>query len=234
MSDNGTFLPMVERLLRLVDPENPRPIYLVDVATVEDKRLDAGIDWIAWTGLLIDLQLQGELEQQGRWSGRGFATLLRLDRLEHGLRFVAGCVLHEYAHHLECLVDNEHEFDEQGDSQVAAARKRVGLMTTEITARLMTETPKQGNQDTPRWAGHELPFVRACCHLSHRANQVYESIRPGHLLFIKPYHWHPVSERQFVEACGSEIESSDPLVEILRTPPPRGLVDLWKLITATG
>ena len=63
MSDNGTFLPMVERLLRLVDPKNPRPIYLVDVATVEDKRLDAGIDWTAWTGLLIDLQLQGELEQ---------------------------------------------------------------------------------------------------------------------------------------------------------------------------
>jgi hypothetical protein len=234
MSDNGTFLPMVERLLRLVDPENPRPIYLVDVATVEDKRLDAGIDWTAWTGLLIDLQLQDELERQGRWSGRGFATLLRLDRLELGFRFVAGCVLHEYAHHLECLVDHEREFDQQVDPQVAAARKRVGLMTTEITARWMTKIPTQGNQDAPRWAGHELPFVRACCHLAYRANNVFESIRPGHLRFIKPYHGHLVSERPFIEACGSEIQSGDPLVEILRTPPPRGLVDLWELITATG
>ena len=234
MSDNGTFLPMVERLLRQVDPENPRPIYLVDVATVEDKRLDANINWTAWTGLLIDLQLQSELEQQGRWTGRGFATLLRLDQMELGLRFVAGCVLHEYAHHLECLVDHESEFDQQVDPQVAATRKQAGLMLAEITALLTAGIPKQSIQQRPRWYGHELPFVRACCHLSHRANQVYESIRPGHLRFVKPYHWHPVSERQFVEACGSEVESSDPLVEILRTPPPRELVDLWESITASG
>ena len=234
MSDNGTFLPMVERLLRQVDPENPRPIYLVDVATVEGKRLDADINWIAWTGLLIDLQLQDELEQQGRWTGRGFATLLRLDRMELGLRFVAGCVLHEYAHHLECLVDHEHHFDQQVDPQVAAARKQASLMLAEITALLTAGIPKQSIQQRPRWYGHELPFVRACCHLSHRANQVFESIRPGHLRFIKPYHWQPVSERQFVEACGSEIQSGDPLVEILRTPPPRELVDLWESITATG
>jgi len=231
-SQNSDFLPVVEGLLRLVDPSNKRPIYLVDVASVADSRLIVGDGWIAWTGSMLDLQLMPTLESQGSWAGRGFATLLRLDRLEFGLRFVAGCILHEYAHHLVELVSFEHEFDNP-QSEIDS-RQRAFVDTVNQLVELWLQDPSRQQHDQPRWAGHELPFVRACCHLSHRAHNVFESIRPAHLRFIKPYHWHPVGESQFVEACSSEIDSDLSIVDILRSPPPRELVELWEAITATG
>ena len=231
MSENMQFLPLVDRLLRLVDPENKRFNYLVEASTVEDKRLTVGDGWIAWTGSMLDLQLMTSLESQGLWNGRGFATLLRLDRLDFGLRFVAGCVLHEYAHHLVDLASHEDEFDRP--SRELDLSQKMFIETVNQLAGLWLEDPsmQQQEQDQPRWAGHDLPFVRACCHLAHRSNKVFESIRPEHLRFIKPYQGIPVSESQFVEACESEIESGLPIVEILRKPPPQKLVELWESIT---
>ena len=227
---NADFLPVCERLLRKVDPQVTRPVYLVDVSEVEDTRLHAGDNWIAWTGVFLDLQLQDHLERKGVWAGRGFATLLRLDRLEQGLRFVAGCVLHEYAHHCVDLLVYESCYVDTDDSEVELARREIAELVTTKTAAWMEE-PIIVDANNPTWESHELPFVRACCHLSHRANQVFESIRPAHLRFIKPYHWVPMSENQFVNACGDELETDESITQVLTQEPPASLIDLWRMQT---
>ena len=224
MSD---WLPKSEALLHDIAVEDiaDRGCYLVDFSEVAnyEPRLRGG--WAsAWTSPLMDLILADWLTKQGRWRGRGFATILHPDLLPRWMEY-AGAVLHEFAHYLTLPVANDCE------DVANHSLELVGWLPLQWSEKNHRPETVRAGKPLPSWHEHGSDFVRACCHLVSRAqHSVY--IRPEHLRFIGPYHpGHRVHEDQFVEALGSEINQTGSIREILKTPSPEAFNRLWRYAT---
>jgi hypothetical protein len=223
-------LDTCERLISEIAPEIKRPTYLIDPSSMKDSRLFAG-DVMGWTASVADILVRRELERQGRWRGRGFTSVIKLENIRPGFRFVAGVVLHEFAHHLDYLSTPTAEIEMnlpvmdtlplERETAIDNAIEMVGDCLGNIA---------EVEDALPTWYGHELNFIRAAVHVAHRANRVFESIRPDHLRFVSPYHYRGC-ENTAVACCENELDSEMPITEILRSDPPEKLVRYWDYLT---
>lgn len=227
--DDEVMLDSCEQLIRLVDPKMDKPLYLCSLAEVEDERLRHE-GFLARTGFNLDLQLRSHLEARGRWSGRGFASVFRMDLIPNGWRHLAGVALHEYAHFLDMLKDCEILYKQRQPVRPMSDAEREW---TDVYNAVFDHLVRSGKaeENVPSWHGHGVDFVRACCHLAYRANRQFASIAPEHLLFVRKYHGCIGSENIAIECCRDELDSSLPIVEILRSDPPGQLVRYWNFLT---
>jgi len=230
MMNTPAMLDSCEQLISAIAPEITRPVYLLDPTSMKDSRLFSG-DVMGWTASVADILMRRELERQGRWRGRGFTSVIKLANIRSGFRFVAGVVLHEFAHHLDYLSKPTSEIEmsllcmdilpPERETAIDNAIEMVGDRLEDIA---------EIEEPLPLWYGHELNFIRAAVHVAHRANKVFESIRPQHLRFIAPYHYQG-SENMALECCRHELDTQLPIVEILRSDPPEKLVRYWNYLT---
>ena len=197
-------------------------VYLVPFAWVAEyePRLRGGY-CSAWTSPLADLLLHKWLSSHNRWHGRGFATILHGDQLQTVQTF-AGAVLHELGHYLTFALPHEvAELDHTSERVLSW----VPLHWADPLPVRIDPRP------LPRWHDHGTDFVRACCHLAHRVENVLESVRPHHIRFVKPYYFG-YSESHFLQALGSELERTGSIRAILAEPAPTAFTALWQRATA--
>ena len=198
-------------LLQAITPEfRDAPIYLVSAD--ELASFDSRFDSICpasngWTGVLCDHLCSEFLRSVGRWDGAGFATVIRANRSP--LECVS-TVLHESSHYL----------DWHGQESFQAVRcEHVKTPLPDLHQKIAAaNTPAA--MEFPRWHLHEQRFIRAACHVAHRANQFIAAIRPKHLAFATDYYGQPFSEQAFLDALGNELDRQEPINEILKTEPP--------------
>ena len=204
-----------------------RGCYLVQFSEVAayEPRLRGGFA-AAWTSPLMDLILADWLTKQGRWRGRGFATILHADLLPRWMEY-CGAVLHEFAHFLTLPLPS----DCQDESIVDRSLELVGWLPLHWTEKNHRPETVRTVATLPRWHEQGPSFVRACCHLVYRAQQtVY--IRPEHLRFVTPYHpGHRVNEDHFMQTLGDELAITGSVRQILTTPAPELFNQLWKYAT---
>ncbi len=79
--------------------------------------------------------------------------------------------------------------------------------------------------------GHEWRFVRAACHVAHRANKRLACIQPAHLAFATPYLPRPFNEAAYMTAIRRELHIRRPIREILATAPPAEFLLRWNMAT---
>jgi hypothetical protein len=196
------------------------PIYLVDVAEFDLR--DKALDCLGFTGPLLDIELAHQLSQRGRWRGPGFAAALYVDRIGNRFADLLGVVLHELAHWMT-FADRVSRFD--GDLPTLS---RLASQAIEEIYRLEATNPTH----QPEWYGHELPFIRAACHLAHRARQVCD-VKPWHLRFSGPYY-SGLYEERWLDLLGDELQdrSGEPIKHILRSRPPKPFKGLFEALTS--
>ena len=228
--DDEVLLDSCAQLIRLVDPLMNKPLYLCSLAEVEDERLRHE-GFLARTGCNLDLQLRPHLEALGQWSGRGFASVFRMDLIPSGWRHLAGVALHEYAHFLDVLKDCEILYKQRQPVRPMSDAEREW---TDVYNAVFDHLVRSGKaeENVPSWHGHDMHFVRACCHLWYRANREFASIAPEHLLFVRKYHGCFGSENIAIECCQDELDSELPIAQILRSDPPDRLVRYWEYLTS--
>lgn len=211
-------------LLRQLAPGDlaGQQLYVVDARQVEQYDSRLGLPGAAgWTGRCADLQLADFLTRAGRWQGRGFACAVYPDRCRD-VQHLVGCAAHELAHFV-CYPQPQ----ETGQAADVLARELLGWLDTPGTA-----TTQQAAAELPRWHQHGADFVRAAAHLSHRAGLLMQSVRPAHLQYSKPYLGSAFAERMWVDALAGELDTRQPLRELIKTPAPQRFVELWELATS--
>jgi hypothetical protein len=208
-----------ERVIRLLTNET-RPIYLLDVAEIGvSPQTVAG-----WTSGVLDLCCRVAIGD--RWQGRGFCAVIDPAKFETWQEIVGAC-LHEFAHYLD-----------HGLTELPVKRRDPELLQIAaiMSAKIQFEFPKQDPDDPddlpPPWDMHEARFVRACCHLAHRAGALVESIRPQHLQFGIRYYGHPFGENVWMTAIDSELSHTGDLRTLLDTDPPAKFAETYRLATS--
>ena len=176
---------------------------------------------LAWTSHLLPTTIRPWLESQGRWIGDGFATVVHQDRIPTW-RDTLGCCVHELAHWVS---------DDR-------ALKVPDIVTSELAELYATALRDWSDgyimpSEKPTWFQHEAPFVRAACHLAHRANQVVESVRPKNVHFAARYYAWPFTEENFMRSLISELEATGSIRDILKTAAPDEFTELWNAATET-
>ncbi|MCR9294064.1 MAG: hypothetical protein NXI32_15170 [bacterium] len=206
-------------LLSQVEPELP-PVYLL--TNGEAKSVDSRLGFsqhAGWTSPIADLLFSQFLNNLDAWQGRGFCAVVDVNQHD-SLQSLLGCVLHEFAHWTT--------FGEvQSDDSIDLPLGRVALKVA----------PKQWAKpqpatELPGWTGHGADWVRACCHLSHRASGVVASLRPKHLQFGQQYFGSPFTEDAFMASLACELHDRRPIRQILTDDEPEAFRRLWGLATA--
>jgi len=191
--------------------------YILDGATAPEWSQDDFV--IAYTARFLDQSLRPFLEERGEWTGRGFATIVNLDQIPPGWWRLAGVCLHEFAHWLDLPVP----FD-------APELATVGRTMMATWSHLPVAERSYFDATAPRWHLHGDRFVRACCHLAHRARRIDDSISPRHLRFSSPYVCFP--EECWLSVLADELDYGGSIRELLDTEPPSEFRELWE--DATG
>jgi hypothetical protein len=202
-----------ENLLRLIAPRDfdGAPIYICIRSEVTED-FDGLPGCNAYTAVSLDKLLQPILEYQGRWQGRGFATVVHEGRFRASHRHLAPWeleevfmkwALHEVAHYFD--IGRAMSFHEWG-----------GPMLKAVASALRDPPPKKNP-----WSGHESSFIRAALHIHHRANAVGFTIRSADMSAAgEQYGLAPIE--QYAEVLGDEpsrrIEES--LFDIIDSKPP--------------
>jgi hypothetical protein len=211
-------LQAAAELVRAVAPEIEN-IYLIDARDYSVP--DVGFDVGGYTSYLMDLQLSRELAERGLWKGPGFCAAVYLDRVGTVQRFVNGAVLHEAGHWL--AFPDRPVLD--GDFAAVAA------VADEI-CRFANDMDSQVTELRPPWHRHGADFVRACCHLIHRASKLDSEIAPWHGKFSSAYYG--VDEVVWMRILQSELRDLEqlPIRAILQMAPSRDFAELHRLLTA--
>jgi hypothetical protein len=210
-------LQAAAELVRAVAPEIEN-IYLIDARDYSVP--DVGFDVGGYTSYLMDLQLSRELAERGLWKGPGFCAAVYLDRVGTVRRFTTGVALHEMGHHL-CFPDRPALV---GD--FAAVAK-----WADDISRNANDADAQITQPRPPWLRHGADFVRACCHLIHRASKLDSEVAPWHLRFSMPYYG--VDEVVWMRILQDEMRDLEslPIKAILQMAPSRDFAELHRLLT---
>ncbi len=206
----------IEGLIRKIDPSmDAIPIYLLDAK--EFETIDRPLDVMAWTSFLCDIQMSSQLSDLCQWRGPGFATVIYLDRLPSTLRHIGGVALHEFAHWLT-FPDRPGTY---GEMKSETANELVSCAT---------RSAEETDLHSPPWIRHEPDFVRAACHLAHRAGLVSEIV-PWNLCFSGPYY--DVGEMVWMRTLADEIRQMErvPIRDVLQRDPPNDFRDLSRLLT---
>lgn len=210
--------------LRSVAPDDLDgvPIYPVsyrELATFEPRFCSSNAT--AWTSMVADLLLSEYLRGVEQWQGRGFGFAIDLDGLGTPQR-ILGAALHELAHWLDQKPDPIVDCPE--------IRKLFSLKTL-AKVKDSAVAVKHPDEQPATWYGHELRFIRASCHLAHRAGKQMESLRPSHLRFAGlPYFPDAFNENVFFSAFTGELGASGSIRQILSTPEPIKAKELWEMI----
>jgi len=216
-------MDLIAESIRIINAIEPTmrdvPIYLVDVAEFDVR--DKALDVLGFTGPLLDIELAHQLDQRGRWRGAGFAAALYVDRIGNRFADLLGVVLHELAHWLT-FADRVSRFD--GD--LATLSSLASQAIAEVYALEATNPTHH-----PEWYGHELPFVRAACHLAHRAGQVCD-VKPWHLRFSESYY-NGLREEYWMTVFSDELRAAEtkPIKRIVRSRPPKQAQALHRSLT---
>ncbi len=212
-----------ERLLRTIaaDDLDGFGCYVVDFADIThiEPRLN-GSGALAWTSFLLPITIRPWLESQGRWIGDGFATVVHRDRIPSWIDTL-GCVVHELAH----WVSDDRALDVHDEIPVEMAEQFA------MALRDWSDRGDDAPRANPTWFQHEAPFVRAACHLAHRANEAVEAIRPKHVRFASMYYPWPFNENMFMTAIESELDRVGSVRTILQNTAPKSFVELWEAAT---
>lgn len=198
------------------------PAYLVstaDAVTI-DPRLRVG-RYQGWTSTIADLLFRDWLIEQGKWQGRGFAAVIDSTKATTLQEFL-GTVLHELAHYLTFANLPE-------DS--AENREVARLYLKSMPDKLADPNCNPEDPFLPDRYFHGQEFIRAACHVAHRANKEIGSVRPKHLRFSTPYYGLYYSENTMMSLLESELESKKPIREILKTEPPKRFVEILEMAT---
>jgi hypothetical protein len=147
-----------------------------------------------------------------------------MDRIGNRFADLLGVILHELAHWLT-FAGRVSRFD--GD--LPTLSRLASQAIAEVYA-LEASNPTH----RPEWYGHELPFVRAACHLAHRAGQVCD-VKAWHLRFSQPYYSGLFEERWLDLLCDElQDRSGEPIKSILRSRPPKPFTALFGALTSLG
>jgi hypothetical protein len=233
MFDAEHHITDAEQVLRDACPdiEEHAPVYIV----VSDPNGDgmptalAG-DTAAFHRAGLDLTLRDFLAANGRWRGRGFATLMngavwqsvseRLsDRRDVFAEMFCGCVLHELGHWLS----------DQSTANTAALRDlsdsvREAVTPSSCVLSSLADRPDREVAGRPRWFGHGVDWVRACCHLWWRAQP-----KISHQAITNNAGYGLSSLANYADALVDELNTrqSDPIRHIVSSPRPSTLEVLW-------
>lgn len=94
----------IEFICRIVPELSDTPIY---VLRIDESPMEWDDQWMAAFAPLADLQAQTALEQLGLWQGRGICIRVRDDFETWSNRCKAGTLLHEVAHGIEHLSQDD-------------------------------------------------------------------------------------------------------------------------------
>jgi hypothetical protein len=220
-------------LCRAVMPDLAgRPVYVVWRHEL-DQTHAGNDDASGYTGTLLDLGLQADLERLGRWRGRGPAMVVDVRGLAREAHTVGdrarcrdwftaavrGVVLHELAHVAESI----HLAD------VTVSDFDAGAERTQVVAAFRDPYPPAS---APPWRGHGLRFVRALAHLHYRACELRLGCAPELAFDSAAYrlsmlHGCRARLRDELEGCHGAT-----LVSILATEPPARFAELFRSDTA--
>jgi hypothetical protein len=207
-----------EGLLRAVCPDlDGRPLYLLTANDIHSRTPDY---ILGWTGRSVETIASEHLGSKYR--GPGFAAILWSSRFDSWQSLMGGC-LHELAHWIDAPPEPERAENKTSATAIADC----ALDQMELLQKLKNEI----DWKVPAWIGHEMRFVRACCHLAARANRLCESIRPSHLRFGNDYFPHPFSESIWVSSLQTELSYRGSIRELLDTEPPASFTKIYKQAT---
>lgn len=190
-----------------------------------------------WTGIATDLRLESVLRQRGIWAGRGFACIVRDDRLfeasasPSAVRWgFLGIAIHELAHHL-CYARSWFLDDEQLPLHLRIIPRRLRAIVAGDAGRPLDSAAP----GAAPWEFHELDFVRAALHLVHRCRIRCCAIEPEYVQVAGPmYGLSPPSRYAF--CLGSERFDNEDLAirEVLTLPAPAAFTGLFTADTKKG
>jgi len=191
------------------------PIYLVPEQRF--SVIDRPLGVLAWTSYFCDIQVSDRMRELGLWKGKGFATVIFLDRLSHSTRELRGAVLHEFAHYLTFPPRPES----YSSLDATAANEWVAIANASADA---------SKNDSPPWRNHDPEFVRAACHLAHRAKRLCD-VASHNLSFS--YWYYGCNEDVWMNTLRDELTSmaSVPIRDILKTAPPSDFSTLARILT---
>jgi hypothetical protein len=251
-----------ERILRDVcsDIGSHSPVYIV--VTQPRDLLTPFLNACGFHRPGLDLTLRDRLEKEGRWWGRGFATVLNgpqlsrtLDRLMRAKRsdlfgeVFTGLVLHEAAHWLadssrlnSAAITDLKEADQKTASLSSVV---LSLMAGEReykrfiqSARLQRRAAKRGVTHTPsntrpQWHQHEGQWIRACGHLYWRTWERHFAMPHQFVANTVGYGLSPLTS--YAIAMRDEIHNriNDPIRSILSEPLPPKFDELWSKDTSS-
>ncbi len=184
--------------IRSVVPElSDTPIYIL---RIDESPMEWDDQWMAAFAPLADLQAQTALERLGLWQGRGICIRVRDDFETWSNRCKAGTLLHEVAHGLEHLSQDDALCPMASLSPVARE------VLTGNESELLAEVGIDRN-DLIR-GQHGPDFVRLSMHLYWRARQQVV-IAPSDMQFLHGiYSLPPERYEAAVESLSSELARS--------------------------
>jgi hypothetical protein len=217
-----------ERVLREAFPLDlppDRAVYFADAIDAGSHLTAGAAHTLAATSPSLDLQLRPRLETWGQWRGRGFAILLPdinrfMSRFSDAEQL--GVFAHEFAHQLDA---GDHWAESEGTGALLNA------IRGEVVASVMIE---MAARPRPPWDQHEVRFTRAALHLHHRLLSAGHPVPLASMFIAGPVFGLSPAE-SYREALGDELHdrTGEPIRDILKSPAPAKLMDLWQSDTAT-
>lgn len=205
--------------LRSVTPEIADvPIYLLKV---DESAIEWNNAWMACFSPLADLRSQPELERLGLWRGRGICIVVRSDFESWSNRCRIGTSLHEAAHAIEYLSQQDDALCPLENLSPVARELLDGseselLQNAGIDARALSREQ------------HGADFVRLCLHLHRRAASEM-MISPGDLQFLHGAYSLGSEKYEAVAASlAGELAMSKNLNLLRLKDPPAAFLELFQ------
>ncbi len=222
----ATFSDRVAELCRVVAPHDlaARAIYVIPYSSLADEhpRLAGGC-CCGWTLPYLDVLLRPVLADRGLWRGRGFACIIRDDRLINESAALA-TALHELSHGVGW----------QAPAATAPADEVDRLLCVPLNEFTDDWLPSTKRKDKPApWHAHADRFIRAAIHVAYRASQLGHHTLPADLQVAGRFYGLSHA-RRYALALGDEPRelAELPIRSILDSPAPAAFDRLWADDTA--
>ncbi len=193
--------PSIEFLRSVVPEISGTPLYVLrnDESACEWSP-EWSPEWMACFSPLGDLQAQSTIESLGLWRGRGVCIRVRDDFETWSPRCKAGTLLHEMAHGIEWLNQDDALCPMEDLSPVA--REILDGSESELLAEVGID------RNNLIRGQHGADFVRLSMHLFWRA-RTETPLSPADVQFLHPiYSLSPERYEDAVEALSSELAMS--------------------------
>lgn len=170
--------------------------------------------------------IEDVLRKHGLWRGNGRSIMLNVHRMRKSVssaaaleRLCNAIAIHEVAHHLPKtgIVDIPEPEDGKVDQRLIAAN----------TAKMHREIEALSSPDIPPWSGHGAEFIRVCCHLFYRSQQLGIPSCPHSIAAGSQYGLSPFLD--YCKAIGDEPQrlENESFGLICKMPFPAWFEDLF-------